>query len=124
MLVACLVVNPVQSTRDAAGQSQADLRAEARGEMQRVLHWIAAAAAEVQHTEIGVHLLEVGDRWHDAIFQDLDGDHVLDADAHGMAGESLGVGYNDVVGGLTEGVAQGNDLSRRTAAAGGCVRFM
>ena len=124
VLVARLVIDAVQSTGDAAGQGEADLRAEAGCQMQRILHRIAPAAAEVQHTQIGIDFLEIGNRRNDTVFQDFDGDHVLDADAHGVAGEALGVGHYDVVGGFAEGVAQSDDFGRSAAAAGGGVRLV
>ncbi len=86
--------------------------------MNRVLHRIAAAAAQRQHAELGIDLFEVGYGRHDAVFQDLDRNDVLDAHTHRMPGEALGIGHHDFAGGITEGVAQGHDFSRGTAAAG------
>ena len=117
VLVAQLIVHPVQAAWDAPGQGQADLGAEAGCQVQRVQHRIAAAAAQVQHAQVRVHFFEVGHRRDDTVLQDLDGDYVLHADAHGMAGEALGVGHHDVAGRVAEGVAQRDHLGRGAAAA-------
>ncbi len=73
--------------------------------MDGVLNRVAAAAAQVQRAEVGVYFAEVGHGRDDAVLQNLDGDHVLDADAHGVAGEALGIGDDDAVGRFAEGVA-------------------
>ena len=92
--------------------------------MDGVLHWIVPAAAQVEQAQLGVHLAEVGHGRHDAVFQNFDGDHVFHADAHRMAGEALGVGYDDIVGRLAEGVAQGGHFGRSAAAARRGIGFM
>ena len=99
-------------------QGHRNLGAKAGRQVQRILHRIAPAAAEVKLAEVRVHLLEVGDGRYNAVFQDLDRDHVLDADTHRMPGEALGVGHDNLVGYIAEGAAQGYDFSRRAAAAG------
>ena len=86
--------------------------------MDGVLHRIAAAAAQIQRAEFGVDVAEVGHGRDNAVLQNLDRDHVLDADAHRVAGEALGIGDDDAVGRLAEGVAQGHDFGRGAAAAG------
>ena len=86
--------------------------------MDGILHRVAAATAQIQRAEVGVYFAEVGHGRDDAVLQNLDGDHVLDADAHRMPGEALGVGDDNAVGGFAEGVAQGGDLGRGAAAAG------
>ena len=53
---------------------------------------------QVQRTELGVDLLEVRDRRDEAGLQRLDRHDVLDADAHRVAGEPLGVGDHDPLG--------------------------
>ena len=78
--------------------------------MNGVLNWIAAATAQIERPQIRINLTEIGHRWDDAVFQNLDGDHVLDADAHRVAGEALCVGHDDAVGRLAKGVTQGHDL--------------
>ncbi len=82
------------------------------------MHRVAASAAEVQRTQVGVYLLEVGHRRHDTVFQYLDRDHIFYPDAHRMAGEALGVGDNDLIGRLAEDLAQGHHLGGGAAAAG------
>ena len=47
--------------------------------------------------------------------------HVLEPDAHGVAGVALGVGDHDLVGGVAEHGAQRVDLRRGAAAARGRV---
>ena len=123
-LIEALVVRAVVAARHAAQQRHADLRAKACRQVQRILHRVAPAAAEVERAQIRVHFLVVGNRRHDAIFQNLDGDHILDARAHRMAGEALGVADDDLVGGFAKGVAQGEHFRRGAAAAGGRVGFV
>ena len=123
-LIHALVVHAVVAARHAAQQRHADLRAKARGQVQRVLHGVATAAAEVESAQVGVHFLIVGNRRHNAVFQNLDRDHVFHARAHRVAGEALGVADDDLVGGLAKGIAQGEDFRRGAAAAGGRVGLM
>ncbi len=61
-------------------------------------------------TEIGVDLFHVGDGGNDAGFQRLDRQDILDAGAHGVAGETFGVGHHDRIGVTVEHVAQCVDL--------------
>ncbi len=119
VLVAQAIVDALEAARDAAGQCQADLRAESRRQVQRIVHRITPTPAQVQHAQLRIHLLEVGHWRHDAMLQDLDRDDVLYTNAHGVAGEALGVGNHDVVGSLAKGVTQGHYLGRGAAAAGG-----
>jgi hypothetical protein len=67
---------------------------------------------QVEHAELGVGLLVVGHRRHEAGLEGLDGHDVLDAGAHGVAGEALGVGDDDAVGRRAEDMAQRVDLGR------------
>ena len=110
--------------RRSADQRHADLRAEAGAETQRVFDRVVAALGEIQGSELGIDLAEVGHRRNDTGFQRLDGHHVLDADTHRVAGESLRVGDDDAVGTGSEHLAQGVHLGRGAAAARGGVGFV
>ena len=59
----------------------------------------------------------IGHGRHDAMLQNLDSNHILHANAHGVAGKAFGVGDNDVVGRRAEGMAQGHYFGRRAATA-------
>ena len=73
--------------------------------MQRILHWIASTTAQVERAQIRIDFLVVGHRRHNAMLQNLDGNHVFDPCSHGVSGETLGVADNDIVGGFTESLA-------------------
>ena len=90
-------IDPLGTAGDAARERQGDLGTEAGGEVDRVVDRVAAATAQVQRPELGILLAEVRDGRDDAVLEDLDRDHVLDADAHGVAGEPLGVRDDDLV---------------------------
>ncbi len=79
---------------------------------------------EVELPEVGVGLLEVRDRRDDAGLQALDGEHVLDAGTHGVAGETLCIGDHDLVRRRPEDGTQRGDLGRSTSTAGGRVRLV
>ncbi len=85
---------------------------------------IGAALRQVQRTQLGIDFLEVGHRRHQSGLQRLDREHIFDAGGHGVAGEALGVGDHDLVGGVAEDVAQGVDLRRGAAAARRRVGFV
>ena len=104
--------------RHPAQQHHADLRAEPGGEPERVAHRVHPADREVERAEVGIGLLEVRHRGNDPRLQRLDGDDVLDADAHRVAGEPLGVGDDDLIGRVAEDPAQRVDLGGGAAAAG------
>ena len=124
LLIARLVVDTIKPSGDAPRQRQGDLRAEARRQMQRVLHRVATAAAEVERAEVGIDFFIVRDRRDDAVFEDFRGDHVLNADAHRVTCEPLGVGDNNAVCCRAEGIAQGDDFRCRAAAARGGERLV
>ena len=65
--------------------------------------------------------LKFGHRRDDPRLQRLDGDDVLDADAHRVAGEPLGVGHHHLIGRGAEDPAQGVHLGGGAPAAGGRV---
>ena len=104
--------------RHPAQHHHADLGAEPGGEPERVAHGVHPADGEVELAEVGVGLLEVRHRRDDARLQRLDGDDVLDADAHRVAGEPLGVGHDDLIGRGAEDPAQGVHLGGGAPAAG------
>ena len=112
-------VDPVEAAGDVAQQGQGELRAEAGRKVDGVLYRVAPAAAQVEQAEVGVHLAEVRHWRDDPVLKDLDRDHVLDADAHGVAGEALRVGDDDGVRRRAEALAQGGHLGGGAAAAGG-----
>ncbi len=116
--VASPIVHAIQAAGDAAQQRHGDLRTEAGGQVKRILRRISPAAAKVERAQFRIRLFEVGHGRHDAVFQNLDCDHVFDADAHRVAGEALGVGDDQVVGGMAEGMAQRGHLGGCAAAAG------
>ncbi len=123
-MVQRLVIDPVERTGDAAQEGHRNLRAKARRQVNGVLHRIAAAATECQHAQLGIDFFEVGHRWHDAVFEDFDRNHIFDTHTHRMPGEALGVGHHDLAGGVPEGVAQGHDFGRGAATAGRGVGFV
>ncbi len=120
-LVDRAVIDPIERAGDAACQRHSDLRAEAGRQVEGILHRVAPAAAERQRPKVGVGLLQVRHRRHNPILEDLERDHILDAYAHRVAGEPLGVGHHDLAGRRAEGVAQRGDLGRSAAAAGGGI---
>ena len=61
---------------------------------------------QVEGTQLGVHLPEVGDGRHDAGLQRLHRDDIFQADTHRVAGDALGVGDDDAVGTCAEHPAQ------------------
>ena len=112
-------VNPVEAAGDVAQQGEGELRAEARREMNGVLDGVAPATAQVELAKVGVHFAEIGHGRDDPVFQDLHRDHVLNTDAHGVAGEALGVRDNDGVCCRAEALTQGGHLGGGAAATGG-----
>ena len=112
-------VNPVEAAGDVAQQGEGQLRTKARRQMDGVLDRVAPATAQVELSKVGVNLTEVRHGRDDPVFQDLHRDHVLDADAHGVAGEALGVGDDDGVCRRAEALAQGGHLGGGAAATGG-----
>ncbi len=98
------VVHAIQAARNVARQRHSDLGAKTRRQVQRVFDGVAPAAAQIQQAQFGVYFFEVGYRRHDAVFQNLDGDHVFNAYAHGMAGKSFSVGHDDFVGRFAKGL--------------------
>ena len=118
-LVRCAVA--AVGHRRPASEGHRDLRAEARGQTQRVVDRVGATGRQVEHAEVGIGLLVVGHRRHDAGLQGLDRHDILDAGAHGVTGEALGVGDDDLAGVGTEAAPQRVDLGRGTATPGGGV---
>ena len=80
------------------------------------MHVVCAAAREVQRPELGVGLAVVRHRRHDAGLERLHRHHVLDAGAHRVAGEALGVGDDDAVGTGAEHAPERVDFGRGRAA--------
>ena len=91
-------------------QRHGDLRAEAGGQPERVVHRVAAAVGQVEVAELRIDLAEVRDRRDESGLQCLDGQDVLDSDPHRVAGEPLGVCDHDLVGIAAEDGAQCVDL--------------
>ena len=83
-----------------------------------------AALREVQVAQFGVLLLVIGDGWDAAGLQAVEHAGVFDANRHRMAGEPLGVGHHEFVGGIAEGVAQGLDLGLSGTAPSRRVGFV
>ena len=117
-------VNPVEAAGDVAQQGEGQLRTKARRQMDGVLDRVAPATAQVELSKVRVNLAEVGHGRDDPVFQDLHRDHVLDADAHGVAGETLGVRDDDGVRCRAEALAQSGHLSGGAAATGGGEGFV
>ena len=99
-------------------QRHAHLRPESGTEPQRVADGVRAALRQVELAEIRVRHLVVRHRRHDPGLDRLDGDDVLDADAHRMAGETLGVGDHDLTGRGPEHAPYGIDLRLGAATPG------
>ncbi len=121
-LVAGAVGHPIRAARrlDALRQGHADLRAEAGGQPQRVAHRLRAAARQVELAQVRVGLAQVGHRRHPLLLQHAHRGPVLDAHAHRVAGEALGVGDDDALGRRAEDPAQRVHLGAgRTAARRG-----
>ena len=100
-----------------AHQRQADLRAEARPQPQRILHRISTALRQVEAAQVRIDLFEVGDRRHQARLQRFDGEDILDTRAHGVTGVAFRVGDDNLIGCRAEDVAQRVDLGLRATAA-------
>ena len=94
------------------------MRAEARGEAQRVLQVVVAALGKVYAGQFGVRFLIVRDRRDYARVQRADGYHVLQRRAHGVAGEAFHVAHHHFVHAGAEGFLERFDLGRGAAAAG------
>ena len=112
------VAAPAVAHRDPAQQHQADLRAEPGREPKRVVDRVGAALGEVEGAEFRIDVAEVRHRWNEARLERLDRHDVLDANAHRMAGEPLGVGDQHPLRGVAEDPAQRVDLGRRAAPSG------
>ena len=97
-------------------QGHAHLRPEAGAEPQRVADGVRTTVGQVELSQLGVGHLVVRHRGHDPGFDRLDGDDVLDPDAHGMTGESLGVGDHHLTGRGAEDPPEGSDLGLRAAS--------
>ena len=119
-----LIIDTVLGTGNAADQAHRHLRAESRGESNGVLNRVRASPTEVQVPEVGIELFVVGHRGNDAVFQDLDGCYILDADAHRVSREPLGIRNDDLIRSLAESPAERLDLGRRAAATCGSVRLV
>ncbi len=116
-LVKGRIIDALQRSGNTTGQGHGDLRAKAGGQVQGILHRITAAAAQIERSQIRIHLLEIRHRRHNAMFQDLDGDDIFHADAHRMAGEAFRIGDDDIARRLAECFAQSDDFGRCAAAA-------
>ena len=111
-------------SRDPPEHGHGDLGTKARAQPQRVLYRVVASTREIQVAEFRIGLkvgADVRDRGHDLSLQGLDGQHVFDAHAHGVAGVALGVGDHHLVGLLAKGAAQGVDLGCGASASSGRV---
>ncbi len=117
--VARLVVHAVRAARDAPDERHADLRAETGGQAQRVLDRVAATAAEVEGTEVGVRLLEVRNRRYDTELEHLNRDHVFHAHCHCVAREAFRVRHDDLIRRIPEGATQRRHFRRSAAPARG-----
>ena len=105
-------------------QHHADLRTEARSQVDGVLDGIGTTFRQVQLSEFGINFLEVGNRGHAAGFKRFDGDDIFDAGAHGMTGETLGVGDHDAIRDIAEDAAKRVDLGGGTASPSRSIGFM
>ena len=83
-------------------QGHAHLRPEAGTEPKGVADRVRTTLGQVELAQVGVRHLVVRHRGHDPGFDRLDGHDVLDPDAHGVAGEALGVGDHHLAGRVTE----------------------
>ena len=112
-----LVLDAADRSADPPQHRHGHLRAEAGREHQRILRRIAPAAAQVQWAEVRIRLAVVGHGRHQGVLQHVDRGGGLDADAHRMPGEALGVDDQHVLGRLAKSAAQGGDLGRRASAS-------
>ena len=92
--------------------------------MQRVIDIVASAARQIQATQIGVNLFVIWHGRHDAVFQNFHRNHIFDADAHRMPGETFGVCHNHITRRVAKGFAQRQNFSRSRTAARGRECFM
>ena len=126
-IVRLAVFDPFSAARDSAHHGHRDLGAKTCSQAQCVQHRVPAAARQVEVSQLGIGLelaIDVGHGGDDAVFQGLDGQHVLDADAHRVPGVSLGVGNDDLVGPVAKSALQGVDLGRGAAAPGRRIGFV
>ena len=96
------IAAPAVRRRHPARQAHGQLRSEACTKAQRILHRVAAAGRQVQLAQIRVDFLEVRHGRNDAGFECLERDDILDAGAHCVTRESLGIGDHDLVGLVAE----------------------
>ena len=94
---------------------------EASAKSKRVLYRVGTARRQVQFSKFRIGLLEIGNGRDNSGLQSLDGNHVFNSGSHRVAGESLGVGYDNLVRLVSKHGSQGVNFSRGTAAASRCV---
>ncbi|MCG3121496.1 MAG: hypothetical protein ALAOOOJD_04614 [bacterium] len=110
--------------RNPSHQAHANLRTESGAEPQRIAHRINAALGEIKRAQLGIDFFEIRHRRHDTGFQNLDRQHIFDADRHRMAGVAFGISDDNLIGGVTKHRAQCIHFRRGAAAARRCIRFV
>ncbi len=115
------MVDTLAIARYTLHQAYRQLRAEARRNAQGVTNVVMSAAREIERAQLRIDLLVVGYRRYDLALEHFNRNCVLDAHAHRMAGEPLGVGDHQLLGVLAECMSQGVYLGAGASAAGGCV---
>src|SRR5579871_1493345 len=98
-------------------QSHADLRSEAGAEAESIFNGVDATFRKIERAQFGIDFFEVSDRRHGSSFEGLHGQNIFHSGAHGVSGESFGVGDHDLVGAIAEDLAQRVDLRCSAAAA-------
>ena len=72
--------------------------------MYGVLDGIRTALRQVQRSEFGINLFEVGDGRRHSSFQRLYRDDIFDAGTHRVSSEAFGIGDYDLVSRFSENV--------------------
>ncbi len=118
------ITHPFCADFDALTQTQSQLRSEACGQTKGVADGVVSSFGEIERSQLGVHLPMIGDGRHPLVLQHAHSCRVFNARGHGVAGETLGVGDDDVLGVFTEGLAQSGDFRAGAAASGRGVGFV
>ncbi len=92
--------------------------------MQRILHRIAAAPAQIQFTQIRVHLLVIGHWRHNAMLQNFQGNHIFHTHTHGMAGKAFGISHHNLFSCFAKSLPQRHHFRRRRTAARRGIRLV
>ena len=120
-----LSVDAFTFNRPPTQQRQRNLGTKASGEPQPVFHvGVMTTFGEVQVAQFWILFFVVGDGRNALGQQPVQHGGVFNAHRHGMAGEPLGVGNDQLVGGFAKGVPKGLHFRLGGTAASGRVGFV